>query len=180
MVVVVGDLIDAGPRTLFDMEEQARAAELRVPFQLVVRACAHRKRPEQEVERLPDRIGMTEGTEIPHALALLPSHDPGPRPFIGLGDRKKRVALVIDEANVEPRSMLFDERILEHERLEFVVYLDPLNRLCGAHHRGRTKGKVLLEIVVQSTAQALCLAHIDDATVAIAELITPGRIGDRT
>ena len=64
------DLADARARALLDVEEQARPTQPLVAAELVVRAGADGERPQQQVERLADGVGVAVGPEVADALAL--------------------------------------------------------------------------------------------------------------
>ena len=130
------DLAHARARALLDVEQQARPAQLLVAAELVVRAGADREGAQQQVERLADGVGVAVGAEVAHALALAAPHDHGPGPLVAHGDGQERVALVVDQADVEPGLVLLDEAVLEHQRLDVVADLDPLDRLGRGHHLG--------------------------------------------
>ena len=181
VVGVVVDLADAGSGALLDVEQQAGPAEPLVPPELVVAAGAQGERAQQQVERLADGIGVAVRTEVAHALALPPPHHHGPGPLVAHGHGQERVALVVAQPDVEPRPVLLDEAVLEHERLDLVADLDPLDGLGGGHHRrgaGRHVAGVL-EVVGQPLAQRARLADVDDTALAVLELVGAGGLGDR-
>jgi hypothetical protein len=60
LVVGRADGVDAGRRALLDVGVEAGPAQLAVPVQLVVVAGADGERPQQQVERLPDGVGVGE------------------------------------------------------------------------------------------------------------------------
>ena len=136
VVALLVDLADARARALLDVEQQARPAELLVALELVVGAGAHRERAQQQVEGLADRVGVGVGPEVADALAPRAPHHPRPGPLVVDRDGEERVALVVDQPDVEPRPVLLDEGVLEHERLDVVADLDPLDGLGGRHHLG--------------------------------------------
>ena len=98
-----------GPGALLDVEQQARPAEAGVMGELVLAARADRERAQQQVERLADRVGVAVGAEVAHALLLGAPHDHGPGPLFVERHREERVALVVDQADVEPRPVLLDQ-----------------------------------------------------------------------
>ena len=111
---------------------------LLVALELVVRAGADRERAQQQVERLADGVGVGVGPEVADALApLAPRITIGPGPLVVDRDGQERVALVVDQADVEAGPVLLDEAVLEHERLDVVADLDPLDGLGGGHHLRR-------------------------------------------
>ena len=82
-------------------------------------------------------------------------------------DREERIALVVDQADVEPRAVLLDQAVLEHEGFDVVADLDPLDGLRRGHHLRRPGRQVAgLEVVGEALTQRLRLADIDDPTVA--------------
>ena len=139
VVLLLVDGPDARGAALLDVTQKARAAQAVVVVELVVRARPHRERPQQQVERLPDGVGVAVGTEVAHALALLAPHDHGPGPLVVEGDGQERVALVVPQPDVEPGPVLLDEAVLEHEGLDVVADLDPLDALGRGHHLGRPR-----------------------------------------
>ncbi len=180
-VLLLGDLADAGSGALLDVEQQARPAEAGVVVELVLRAGAEGERAQEQVERLADGVGVAVGPEVADALALAPPHHHRARPLLVEGDGQERVALVVLQPDVEPRLVLLDEAELEHERLDVVADLDPLDRLGGGHHRrraGREAGGVH-EVVREPRPQRMGLAHVDDPTVLVLELVRAGGVGDR-
>ncbi len=181
VVGLLGDLTDAGAGALLDVEQQAGAAEPFVAPELVRRAGAHREGAQEEVEGVADGPGVGVRAEVARALALRSTHDRGAGPLVVQGDGQERVALVVAQADVEPRLVLLDEAVLEHERLDVVADLDPLDGLRRGHHLGGAGGQVpgVLEVVRQALAEALGLAHVDDPPVGILELVGARRVGDR-
>ena len=145
------DLADARSGALLDVEQQTRSTESRVVRVLVVATRADGERAQQQVECLANGVGVTERSEIAHALALRAAHHQRARPLVGEGHREERVALVVDQTDVEPGPMLFDERVLEHERFELVAHLDPLDARRRGHHLRGARGHVrgVLEVVRQ-------------------------------
>ena len=111
--------------------------------------------------------------------ALAPHHH-GAGPLVADGDGQERVALVVHQADVEPGPVLLDQRVLQHERLDVVADLDPLDGLGRGHHLGRAGRQVprVLEVVRQALAQRLGLADVDHPAVDVLELVAAGRVGD--
>ena len=181
VVLLLGDLADAGPGALLDVEQQAGPAEALVLVELVVRARAEREGAEQQVERLPDGVGVAVGPEVADPLALAAPHHHRPGPLVVHGDGQERVALVVAQPHVEARLVALDERVLQHQRLDVVADLDPLDGLGRRHHRRRPRRQRgrLHEVVREPRPQGLGLAHVDDAPVPILELVGPRGVGDR-
>ena len=169
VIFVAPDLSHARPCALLDVVQQARPANPLVGGQLVVAARADRERPQQQVERLADRVGVPVGSEVPVAALAPTAHDHGARPLVEQGHRQKRVRLVVAQPHVESRLVPLDEAVLEHERLDLSRHLDPLDgRSRGDHLRG-TKGQAggIAEVAVQAGSKALRLAHVDDPPVRV-------------
>ncbi len=141
--------------------------------ELGIRASPDRERPEQQVERLPDRIRVRVGAEIAGVLALRTSHDRGLGPLVADGDRKVRVALVVDEADVEARPVRLDQVVLEHDGLDVARDDDPLDRGRALHHLSGAGVQVnrILEVARQPAAQRQRLADIDDPAGLVPELV---------
>ena len=179
VVALLVDLADARTGALLDVEQEARSAELLVALELGVGAGAHREGAQQQIEGLADRVRVGVGPEVADALAPSAAHHPRPGPLVVDRDREERVALVVDQPDVEARPVLLDEAVLEHERLDVVADLDPLDGLGGRHHLGGAGRQVRPEVVAQPAAQRLRLADVDHPAVGILELVGAGRIGDR-
>jgi hypothetical protein len=175
------DLAHARPGALLDVEQQAGSAEPLVAAELVVRAGAQREGPQQQVEGLADGVGVGVGAEVLGALALAAPHHHRPGPVVGDGDGEERVALVVAEPDVEAGPVLLDQVVLEHEGLDVVADLDPLDGLGRGHHLGRARVHVarVLEVVRQALAQVARLADVDHPAVRVLELVRAGRLRDR-
>ena len=109
------DLAHARPRTLLDVEQQARSTEAFVMRVLVLAARADRERAQQQVQRLADRVRVAVGAEVAHTLLLGAPHHHGPRPLLVQRDRQERIRLVVDQPDVESGPVLLDEVELEHQ-----------------------------------------------------------------
>ncbi len=180
---VVGrvDGLDARSRALLDVVQQAGPALLLVDVELVVGAGADGEGAQQRVEGVADGVGVGVGAEIAVALALGAPPDHGAGPLVGHGHGQERVALVVPQPDVEAGLVLLDEAVLEHQGLDVVADLDPLDGLRRRHHlggAGREVGRVL-EVVGQARPQRRRLAHVDDPAVPVAELVGAGSVGDR-
>ena len=157
---------------------EAGPTEAHVAVELPLRARTDREGPEQQVERLPDRVGVGVGTEVADPLALGPPHHHGPWPLLVEGDRQVRVGLVVLQPDVEPGPVLLDQVVLEEQRLDLVADRDPLHRIGGVDHlRGplRQPGR---EVRHHPAAQALRLAHVQHAAIGVFELVGPRGVGD--
>jgi len=111
------------------MEVETRLTQPSVAVKLALRAGANRKRAQQQIKRFANGIGVTVRAEVAVALLLFAPDHHGSRPLVGQGDRQERVALVVSVTHVVARLMALDQRVLQHERFNFVGDLDPLNRV---------------------------------------------------
>ena len=179
-VLVVLDMAGARPGAAFDVVHQAGPAQALVPGELGVAATAHRERAQQQVQRLADGVSMGVGPEVAvggTGVGPAPAHR-RPRPLLSHREHQEGVALVVAQAHVEPGLVLLDEAVLEHEGLDVVADLDPLDARRRRHHLGRPgrQGGGRLEVVGQALAQRLRLAYVDDATIPVPELVTAGSV----
>ena len=177
----VVDLADARSRALLDVEEEARPAEPVVLVVLARRTGADGEAAQQQVERVPDGVGVGVRPEVADALALAAPDDHGPGPLLVQGDGQERVALVVPQAHVEPGTVLLDEAVLEHERLDLVAHLHPLDRGGRGHHLGgaRMQPGRILEVAAHPRAQVRGLADVDDPALGVLELVGAGGVRDR-
>ena len=138
-------------------------------------------RDESDARNVEVTVGMPVAfTEVPRALGFgAPPHH-GPGPVVTHGDGEERVALVVAQPDVEPRPVLLDEVVLQHQRHDLVADLDPLDALGGGDHVSGAirEQRRVDEVVGQAAAEALGLADVDDATVPVLELVGPGGVRD--
>ncbi len=172
-VLLGPDRGDARARAPLDVVQQAGSPEELVAPELGVRARPDRERPQQQVERLPDRVRVRVGAEIAGVLPLRASHDRGLGPLVADGDREVRVALVVNEADVEARPVGLYQVVLEHDGLDVAGDDDPLDRCGPFHHLSGTRVQVnrILEVAREPAAQRQRLADIDDPAGRISELV---------
>ena len=174
------DLADTWAGALLDVEQQAGSAHPLVGAELGVRAGPQGERLDQLLERLPDGAGVPVGPEVPDPPATLgPGHHRA-GPFVGDGDGQERIALVVLHVDVEPGRVLLDQAALQHEGLELVGHLDPLdvNRLGEHPSRAGSHTVAPAEIAAEPVSQALGLAHVQHAALGVQELVGTRRIGD--
>ena len=168
-----------GADALLDVRVEAGPTEALVAVELALGARADREGAQQQVERLPDRVGVGVGTEVADALALGAPHHHRPWPLLVEGDRQVRVGLVVLQPDVEAGPVLLDEVELEEQRLDLVADRDPLDRVGGVHHLRGALRQAGREVRHHPAAQALRLAHVEHAAVGVLELVRPRRVGDR-
>ena len=149
--------------------------------QLRIGTGPNRKCAQQLIEGFANRPCCCVGTEVASSLSLVAPHHCCARPIIINRHRKERVTLVVPKIDIEPRLMLFDQAVLEHERFELIANLDPLHGFGRGHHLCGTGSQVdrILEIVRQTRAETFSLPHIDDAAVDVLELIRAGLVRNR-
>ena len=175
------DLAHARAAALLDVEQEARPAEAVVLVELARAAGADGEAAQQQIEGVADGVGMRVRAEVAGALALAAAHDHRPGELLVDRDGEERIALVVAQPDVEPRPVLLDEAVLQHQRLDLVAHFDPLDSGCRGHHLGGARVQVarVLEVVGQALAQAGRLADIDDAAVLVLELVRARCIGNR-
>jgi hypothetical protein len=179
-VLLRGDHPGAGSRAPVDVVEQARPSGALRAVVHPLRAGAHREDPQQQVQRLADRVGVGVGAEAPVALGDPPALHPRPRDLLGGRQDQVRIRLVVAVAHVVARPVALDQRVLEVQRLHLGVDHDPLHRAGRLEHRpgaGRDR-RPRLEVARQAAAQGLGLADVHHAAVTVAEQVAPRRLGD--
>ncbi len=159
------------------MIEQARPSLGVLAFEQPIRTGADRERPQEKVECLADGVGVGVGTEVLGPLAFLAPHHPGPGPFVGAGDGQIGIGLVVDQADVEAGPVTFDERVLQHQRLDLVVGDDPLDGVGVVDHGLGACGQTPGEIGGDPGPQRLGLADVYHLAVPITEQIGAGCVG---
>ena len=125
---------NAWPRAFLDVEQQAWSTESLVLVELGLGARSHGEGSHELVERVANRPRMRIRTEISGPLALSPPHDGRSWPFIRRRHGEEGVTLVVSKPDVESRSVLLDQVVLEHQCLEFIAHLDPLDTVCSRNH----------------------------------------------
>ena len=181
VVGVLVDGVDAGTGALLDVKQQAGPTQPVVAVELVVGTGPQREGPQQEVEGLPDGVGMAEWSVVADPLPLAPPHHHRPRPLLVEGDGQERIALVVTEPDVEAGLVLLDQGVLEQQRLDVVADLDPLDGLGVGDHLRRPQGQArrAVEVVGQARPQAVGLAHVDHPALGVLELVGARGVGDR-
>ena len=143
-----------------------------------VGAGAHREGAQQQVEGLPDGVGVGVGAEVLGVAPPPAPHHGGPRPLLPAGDRQVGVGLVVAQADVEAGAVLLDEVVLHHQGRHLAVGDDPLHRGGGVHHGLGADRQVAAEVRREALAQRLRLSHVEHLAVGVAEQVGPRRVGD--
>ncbi len=91
-------------------------------------------------------------------------------------DRQIRIGFVIPELHIEPWVEFLDPGIFQRQRFQFGADHRPLEAPGGQHHGlgARMQQLQRLEVVGQSVAQVLRLAHVDDASLPVTPLVDAG------
>jgi hypothetical protein len=149
------DLARAGARALADVVQDAGPVAAPGPVVHALGAGPHREGAQQQVQRLPDRVGVGVGAEVAHALALGAAHHPRARDLLVQRDREPRVALVVAVADVVAGPVPLDQGVLELEGLDLAVDQHPLHGGRRVDHRrgARVQAAHRLEVVGQPLAQ---------------------------
>ncbi len=176
VVLLVGDRTDARRRALLDVRVEARATEPLVAVELALRARADRERPEEQVEGLPDRVGVGVRPEVADPLALRAPEHHRPGPFLVERDREVRVGLVVVVPDVEAGPVLLDEVELEEQGLDLVADPDPLDGVGRRHHLAGALHQAGAEVRHHPAPEALRLADVDHPPARVLELVRPRRI----
>jgi len=117
------------------MEEQTGTAQRFVASVLGIGARPERKGPQQQVERLTNRIGMSVRAEVLRSRPSLAPHHRGSGPFLCPGDGQEWVRLVVPQPDIESGLVLLDERVLEHQGFDLGFGNYPVNRFRCTDHR---------------------------------------------
>jgi hypothetical protein len=162
--------------------QEARPGERPLPLLDVDRAGPEREEPPDEVHRLVDARRRRVRPEIPRAVL-----DELPRPLdpgevVGERHLDVWVALVVLEADVEPRAVALDQVRLEQQRLADRVgdrvldVADPVDDVPDpvALERG---DRLLLPVAPDAVAEALGLPDIDDLAARVAHEVHAGSVG---
>ena len=117
----------AGAGAASDVVVQARPLGARALVEERVRARPDGEHPGQRVEGVADRPGVAVRAEVAHALALRAPEHLRAWPLLPHGQGEVRVRLVVAVADVEPRLVLLDQVVLEHQRVDLGRSHDPLD-----------------------------------------------------
>ncbi len=109
LIVLGGHGLDAGSGAFLDVIEETRSSLRLLTAEERVGAGADREGAEELVEGFADGVGVGVRPEVLVALALGAAHHPGAGPFVAPGDRQVGIRLVVDELDVEPRTMSLDQ-----------------------------------------------------------------------
>ena len=177
-VLLGANLAHARRRALIDITEQARAAAILRAVKHAVRAGAHREHAQQRIQGFTNRPRLRIGAKIAHTLTALTASHHRARVHVIDRNRQVRVRLIVTERNVEPRRKLLNPGVFKLQRFHLARHHGPLHTRRRMHHRiglraQRLRGR---KIAVETVAQVLRLAHVDDATIGITKTVN-ARVG---
>jgi len=176
-VIGLALITDARGPAALDVVVEARAGG-RLARQIPV-TRPHGENATDDPERLAQRGHVGVGPEKARPRHGHATHHQHPRKRLSQRHGDARVALVVGEADVEPRLVLLDEIVLEQQRLRLVrdddrLEVGDLRDECRALRRGAAVGT---EVARHPGAQALRLAYIDGLAGRILPQIHAGLVG---
>ena len=181
-VPLLGDarrLGHARARAPADVEVEAGPPGARPLVEERVRARPHGEDAGEGIERVADRPGVPVGTEVSDLLALRAAEHLRPRPPLPHRQGEVRIGLVVAVADVEPRPVLLDQVVLEHQRVDLARGHDPLDARGRRHHRLGAGVQGPAPVVREALAERAGLPDVDHAAVGVAEQVGAGGVGDR-
>jgi hypothetical protein len=161
--------------------QQTRPLERPLALVDIDRAGPEREEAPDEVHCLVDAAGRGVRPKIPAAVPGQLSRALDAREVVAQGDLDEGVALVVLEPHIEARLEALDEVRLEEEGLAHVVGQgdldidDTVQR--GLDPEGHLAGAALLPVGAHATAQALCLADVQDASSGVAHEVDARLVG---
>ena len=179
-MLVGANPVHTGSRALADVAQQAGASLGAGPVEHAGGARAHREDAQQGLHGVADGPRLAERAEVAPPLAAFAAADEHAWELIAPRDAQPRVRLVVAIHDVEPRVELLDPRVLELQGLQLVLHDGPLHVGSGGDHPlgARVQGRDVLEVRVETVAQVLRLADVDDLTVLVAESVDAGLGGN--
>ena len=184
-VLLLRGVPDAWRGASLEMKEEARTTARQrrrrdgLPPAVGVRddrelAGAVRKELLQKVERLVDRLGVRERTEVPGGA--VPER---PRPedageILSEGHLHIGIGLVVLEPDVVAGMVLLDEVRLEEERLRDAAGEDVLEPLGALDHPYKTHVQARAEVRTHTVAKDVGLADVDHPSPPVLEEVHPG------
>ena len=166
-VGVLGDGLDARALAALDVVEQARPAEGPLAFPDVERAGPEREEAADQVHRLVDAACRGVRPEVAASVAHELARPLDAREVLAQRDPDVGVALVVLEADVEPRLVALDEVGLEEQRLRDRVRERVLEVRDAVDHladpvdlAGPGPGRLALPVRADAGPQVLRLADV--------------------
>ncbi len=144
-------------------------------------ARAHAEELADDGRRLAPEARRNVGAPVGVAVLRRSPDDVKARILLGQGELQVRVVLVVAEEDVVPRSVAFDEVVLESKRLHFAVGHDEVEIGDLGHHGCLTKVPRAcgLEIRPHAVPENAGLTHVEDAAGTILEEVDPWPRGQR-
>ncbi len=168
-------LLDAGRQALAQVVVQAGPGAV---AQGPVRTGAQGEDARQQAPGLAGGLGRGERSEIERAVALHPAGDAQPGKGRALVQAEQEVLLVVAQDHVVARPVLLDQALLQEQGLLLAGGGQHVHTEHAGHQGpglGREPGRSA-EIGGQAAAQALGLAHIEDAALSILHKIDARRV----
>ena len=141
--------------------------------------------PEDGPHRAQDAAEVLDPRERPEIARTVLLHVPGDdegRIVVPHGHFQVGIPLVVLQTDVVTGSVLLDEAVLEHERLDFGTGRDPVEVADPSPQPPQT-GVIRIraaKVGAHARTKPLRLAHVDDATPRIAEQIDAGVVRQQT
>ena len=168
-------------RAASDVPVQAGPARSLRLVELRLGAGSHGEDGQELVEGVADRPDLRVRPQVAGPPAVLLPRDPHPRELLGDRDRQVGVGLVVAEDHVEAGRVLLDPRILQRQCFDLGADHDPFDALRRVDHLpdARRERTGVLEVARQARPQALRLADVEDAPLAVDEAVDARVGGDR-
>ena len=178
---VVGpfDGLDAGSLAALDVVQQTGSLERALPFPDLDGAGTEREDAPDEVHRLVDAARGGVRAEVAAAVVGQLARPLDAREVVGQGDLDVGVRLVVLEAHVEARLVALDEVGFQQERLADGVGqrgLDVDHLVDGRFDAQRGRRPARLPVLAHPVAQALGLAHVEDAAAGVLQQVDAGLV----
>ena len=179
-VVVARDVVDARARAALDLVQQARPRAVREHRVLAGAQVEHLL---DQLDRVLHRPGGRERAEVAMLLVDRAAVVGDAWEAMRL-DLEIRIALVVDEADVEARRERLDQVVLEEERLGLGAHHRRLHARDARHHvagpdRALAAGVTLGEVAGDALLQVARLADVENAVVGVEEAIHAGQVRQR-
>ena len=179
-VVVGRDVVDARARAALDLVEQARPGAV---GEHRVLAGAQVEHLLDQLDRVLHRPGGRERAEVAVLLVDRAAVVGDARKAVRL-DLQVRIALVVDEADVEARRQRLDQVVLEQQRLGLRAHHrrlhagDPRDHVAGPD-RAFAAGVALGEVARDALLQVARLADVEHVVGGVEEAVDAGQVRQR-
>ncbi len=174
-VVLLRDQADARRGAALDLVLQARPAPI---LEVTVLAAPELEELLELAQRLAHRARVRVRAEQLRFARARTAVEREPRKGVIRGQLDVRIALVVAQHDVEPRPMLLDQVVLEHQRFGLGARDRDLDARDRAHHRDglRVLRAPALEIARHALAQVARLADVDHLARRVEHPIDAGLV----